>query len=60
MFNKDRRSDRREQRREEREVFGRRGTATQYRLRESLFSIGDDFWIEDSQGGRPPSTGESL
>jgi hypothetical protein len=58
MFNKDRRSDRREQRREEREVFGRRGTATQYRLRESLFSIGDDFWIEDSQGGRP--TGESL
>ena len=30
-------------RREEREVFGRRGTATQYRLREKLFSIGDDF-----------------
>jgi uncharacterized protein YxjI len=52
MFNKDRLSDRREQRREEREVFGRRGTATQYRLRESLFSIGDDFWIEDSQGNR--------
>lgn len=44
--------DRINKRREEREVFGRRGTATQYRLREKLFSIGDDFWIEDGQGNR--------
>ena len=51
MLNRDRPS-RRDQRREEREVFGRRGSATQYRMRERLFSIGDDFWIEDSQGQR--------
>jgi len=25
---------------------------TQYRLREKLFSIGDDFWIEDGDGRR--------
>jgi hypothetical protein len=51
MFNKDKPS-RREKRREEREVFGRRGTATQYRMRERLFSFGDDFWIQDAQGDR--------
>jgi uncharacterized protein YxjI len=30
---------------------GRRdGGGTKYRMREKLFSIGDDFWIEDEQG----------
>jgi uncharacterized protein YxjI len=32
---------------------GRRGGgATQYQMREKLFSIGDDAWIEDSNGNR--------
>lgn len=42
--------DRREQRREDRQEFGRRGSATTYKMREKLVSIGDDFWIEDSNG----------
>lgn len=41
---------RREARREERQTFGRRGTATRYRMREKLVSIGDDYWIENDQG----------
>jgi uncharacterized protein YxjI len=47
-----RREDRREERREERATFGRRGTATRYRMRQRLVAIGDDFWIEDSDGNR--------
>jgi hypothetical protein len=47
-LNRDRLS-RREQRRENRDVFGRRGSATQYRVQEQRFSMGDDFGIEDSQ-----------
>lgn len=43
---------RREQRREEREVFGRRGTATRYRMRQKLVAFGDDFWIENEGGQR--------
>lgn len=43
---------RREQRREEREVFGRRGTATRYRMRQKLVSFGDNFWIENESGQR--------
>lgn len=43
---------RREQRREEREVFGRRGTATRYRMRQKLVAFGDDFWIENESGQR--------
>jgi uncharacterized protein YxjI len=43
---------RREQRQEEREVFGRRGTATRYRMRQKLVAFGDDFWIEDANGKR--------
>ena len=32
---------------------GRRGGgATQYQMRENFFSIGDDAWIEDSNGNR--------
>lgn len=48
----DRAKERRDQRREEREVFGIRGTATRYRMRQSLISIGDDFWIENDRGER--------
>lgn len=44
--------DRREERREERQVFGRRGDATRYQMREKLLSIGDDSWIEDESGRR--------
>jgi uncharacterized protein YxjI len=47
MF-RDRRQERREERREE-----RRGEDTvQYRMRQRIVSIGDDFWIEDSGGRR--------
>ncbi len=48
----DRARERREQRREEREVFGIRGTATRYRMRQRLISIGNDFWIENDRGER--------
>jgi uncharacterized protein YxjI len=44
--------NRREERREERAVFGRRGTANRYRMREKLISFGNDFWIENEQGQR--------
>jgi uncharacterized protein YxjI len=44
--------NRREERREERQVFGVRGTATRYRMRERLVSFGNDFWIENEQGER--------
>ena len=43
---------RREQRQQEREVFGRGGTATRYRMRQKLVAFGDDFWIEDENGRR--------
>ena len=45
-----RRQERREQRQEDRQQFGRRGTATRYRMRQKLVSFGDDFWIENDQG----------
>ena len=44
--------DRRQERREERREFGVRGSATHYRMREKMVSIGDDFWIEDQDGDR--------
>jgi uncharacterized protein YxjI len=44
--------DRRQERREERQTFGRRGTATRYRMRQKMLSIGDDYWIEDDAGER--------
>ena len=28
------------------------GSATQYRMRQKLVSIGDDYWIEDEHGDR--------
>jgi uncharacterized protein YxjI len=43
---------RREQRQADRGEFGRRGSATTYKMREKLVSIGDDFWIEDDGGNR--------
>lgn len=42
----------REQRQQERETFGRRGTAVRYKVRQRMVAIGDDFWIEDSDGRR--------
>jgi uncharacterized protein YxjI len=44
--------DRREQRHAKREAFGRGGTATRYRMRQKLISIGDDYWIENDDGER--------
>ena len=37
-------------RREEKAIFGREGTATRYRMRQKLVSIGDDFIIENEAG----------
>ena len=39
-------------RQEERQVFGRGGSATRYKMREKLVSFGNDFWIEDENGRR--------
>jgi uncharacterized protein YxjI len=44
--------DRREHRHEQHETFGRGGTATRYRMRQKLVSIGDDYWIENEAGER--------
>ena len=43
---------RREQRREDRREFGPDGAAVHYQMRQSLVSIGDDFWIENGHGER--------
>lgn len=43
---------RQQARREERETFGRRETAIRYQVRQRMVAIGDDFWIEDSDGKR--------
>lgn len=37
-------------RREEKAIFGSGGTATRYKMRQRLISIGDDFVIENEQG----------
>ena len=50
MRGRERLQGRREQRQEDREQFGRRGTATRYKMRQKLVSFGDDFWIENDQG----------
>ena len=31
---------------------GRNGAGTKYRMREKLFAIGDDYWIENDEGER--------
>lgn len=41
-----------QQRQEQRQVFGRGGSATRYKMREKLISFGNDFWIEDEKGQR--------
>ena len=41
---------RREERQQERETFGRGGNAVHYKMRQSMVSIGDDFWIENDRG----------
>ncbi len=43
-------SRRREERRKEKETFGRKGTATRYKMHQKLVSIGDDFYIENEAG----------
>jgi uncharacterized protein YxjI len=52
MIGRERRQERREERRDERRTFGVGGSATRYRMREKLLSIGDDSWIEDESGRR--------
>ena len=47
-----RRQGRREQRQEDRQQFGRRGTATRYKMKQRMISIGDDFWIDDENGNK--------
>jgi len=44
--------DRREERRDERQEFGRGGTAVRFQMRERLLSVGDDYWIENSDGAK--------
>lgn len=44
--------ERREQRQEDRQQFGRRGTATRYKMKQRLVSFGDDFWIDDENGNK--------
>jgi uncharacterized protein YxjI len=39
-------------RRDEKAIFGRKGTATRYKMRQKLISLGDDFVIEDEQGAQ--------
>ena len=52
MLGRGRREERREERHDDRREFGVGGSATQYRMRQRLASIGDDFWIEDNHGRR--------
>lgn len=46
---RNRRSDRRENRKEERATFGRRGSAIRYQMRQKIFALGQDFFIENEQ-----------
>jgi uncharacterized protein YxjI len=41
---------RREERQQDRQTFGRGGSATKYKMRERLVSIGDDFNIDNDRG----------
>jgi uncharacterized protein YxjI len=47
-----RREERREERQEDRGFGGRGGGNNRYQMREKMFSIGDDFWVENEQGQR--------
>jgi uncharacterized protein YxjI len=44
--------NRREQNQSDRQEFRRGGDAERYKMREKMFAIGDDFWIENEQGRR--------
>lgn len=53
MLRRDNRQDRREDRRDDRGPGAMRGHGgNRYQMRERMFSIGDDFWIEDERGQR--------
>ncbi len=41
---------RRERRQEERQTFGRGGSATRYQMRQKIFALGQDFYIENESG----------
>ena len=45
-----RRAARRENRQQERQTFGRGGSAEHYRMQQKMFSIGQDFFIENESG----------
>ena len=45
-----RRQDRREERRDDRQLGRPGGAGKRYQMRQKMAAIGDDFWIEDSQG----------
>ena len=45
-----RRQGRRERRQEEKQTFGRGGNATRYKMRQKIFALGQDFYIEDEAG----------
>ena len=47
-----RREERRDERQQERATFGRGGNAVRYQMRQRLFSIGDDYNIENDRGER--------
>ena len=42
--------NRRAKKQEERATFGRRGSATRYQMRQKIFALGQDFFIEDERG----------
>ena len=45
-----RRQAKRERRQEEKQTFGRGGNATRYKMRQKIFALGQDFYIEDQNG----------
>ena len=42
--------NRRQERKQEKAIFGRKGTATRYQMRQKLVAFGDDFYIENEAG----------
>ena len=47
-----RREKKQEQKQEDRQEFGRGGSAERFKMKEKMFAIGDDFFIENEQGRR--------
>jgi uncharacterized protein YxjI len=52
MLGRGRREERRDDRQEDRQFGGRGGGNNHYKMRQGLFTIGDDFWIETDGGQR--------